>query len=61
MRVYQKFWTDNSMSNIVPKLLIYADLMGSGDSRCLEAANKLYDDENSLSKEELKMIYCMIL
>ena len=33
------------MSNIVPKLLIYADLMGSGDSRCLEAANKLYDDE----------------
>lgn len=45
VRVYQKFWTDNSMSNIVPKLLIYADLMGSGDSRCLEAANKLYDDE----------------
>lgn len=45
VRVYRKFWTDNSMSNIVPNLLIYADLMGSGDSRCLEAANKLYNDE----------------
>lgn len=45
VRVYQKFWTDNSVTNIVPDLLIYADLMGSGNSRCLEAANKLYDDE----------------
>lgn len=45
VKIYQKFWTDNSITNIVPNLLIYADLMGSGDSRCLEAANKLYNDE----------------
>lgn len=45
VRVFQKFWNDSYMDNIVPDLLIYADLMGSGDSRCLEAANKFYADE----------------
>lgn len=45
VKVYKKFWTDDSNSQIVPNLLIYADLMGSGDSRCLEAAKKIYNDE----------------
>lgn len=47
VKVYRKFWIDESKENIVPDLLIYADLMGSGDSRCLEAANKLYDEKLS--------------
>ncbi len=45
IRVYQKFWIEDTQSNIVPNLIIYADLMGSGDSRCLEAAKKIYNDE----------------
>ena len=41
--VYQKFWKGNTM----PLILIYADLIGSEDSRCIEAANKLLNDELS--------------
>lgn len=41
--VYQKFWKGNAM----PLILIYADLIGSEDSRCIEAANKLLNDELS--------------
>jgi hypothetical protein len=39
--LYQKFWNNGSQGNIAPLLTIYADLMGSGDSRCLEAAQRL--------------------
>lgn len=39
--VYLKFWTDKDDSRTAPKHIIYADLMGSGDSRCLEAAKRL--------------------
>lgn len=41
--MYQKFWKGNTM----PLILIYADLIGSEDSRCIEAANKLLNDELS--------------
>ena len=41
--VYQKFWGGDTM----PLILIYADLIGSEDSRCIEAANKLLNDELS--------------
>lgn len=41
IRVYRKFWKGNEM----PYPLIYADLVGSGDSRCIEAAHKLLKDE----------------
>lgn len=41
--VYQKFWKGNAM----PLILIYADLIGSEDSRCIEVANKLLNDELS--------------
>lgn len=41
--LYQKFW-DDAPNNIAPKLVIYADLMNSGDSRCIEAAQKLIAD-----------------
>lgn len=39
--VYHKFWTDEDDVRIAPKHIVYADLMGSGDSRCLEAAKRL--------------------
>lgn len=39
--VYRKFWTDTENSKTSPKHIVYADLMGSGDSRCLEAAKRL--------------------
>lgn len=41
--VYQKFWKGDTM----PYPLIYADLVASGDSRCIEAANKLLENELS--------------
>jgi len=39
--VYHKFWKGNQM----PTILIYADLLYNGNSRCIEAANKLLNDE----------------
>ena len=44
--VYELFW-DNSQNKTIPELIIYADLMGSGNSRCLEAAQRIYNDENT--------------
>lgn len=44
--VYELFW-DNSQNNLIPELIIYADLMGSGNSRCLEAAQRIYNNENT--------------
>ena len=41
IRVYQKFWKGNINEKVAPKILIYADLMGSGNSRCIEAAQRL--------------------
>ncbi|MDR0940054.1 MAG: hypothetical protein LBN29_12040 [Mediterranea sp.] len=41
IRIYQRFWTWDAESNIAPILLIYADLMGSGESRSLEAAQRI--------------------
>ena len=45
--VYRKFWNgnENEGDTTVPCLLIYADLMGSGNSRCLEAAERLLKNE----------------
>ena len=47
IKIYQKFWFDKPENSIVPTLLIYADLMGSGNSRCLEMAQKIYEHEFS--------------
>ena len=46
VRVYRKFWSSAEGQVTAPKLLIYADLMGSGDSRCLETAKRImgYED-----------------
>jgi hypothetical protein len=45
VRVYQKFWQyDDTKESVVPPLLAYADLMNTGDRRCIETAQKIYDD-----------------
>lgn len=42
--VYQKFWNWRTENRLVPLVLIYADLMGSGNSRCLEIAQRLLEN-----------------
>ena len=45
IHVYKKFWKITQLNkNIVPPLLIYADLINSGDPRNIEVANKIYPD-----------------
>lgn len=44
VKIYQKFWNYNEVNNnIVPPLLIYVDLMNTGDRRCIETAHKIYE------------------
>jgi hypothetical protein len=44
VKVYQKFWNyDHENDNVVPPILIYADLINTQESRCIETANKIYD------------------
>ena len=50
VKVYKKFWKyDEVNDNTVPPLLIYTDLMNTGDHRCIETAQKIY---NELFKEK---------
>jgi len=45
VKVYKKFWHyDEVNDNVVPPLLIYADLINSNDRRCIETAQKIYDE-----------------
>ena len=41
IRIYRKFWVGKDDNGLAPALVIYADLMGIGDSRCLEAALRI--------------------
>lgn len=43
IRIYQKFWNWETENHLVPLILIYADLIGSGNSRCQEMAERLLD------------------
>lgn len=43
IKIYQKFWNWDTENRLVPLILVYADLMGSGNSRCLEVANRLME------------------
>lgn len=43
--VYSKFWTFEGEEKTTPLLLTYADLMGSGISRNIEAAQRIYTNE----------------
>lgn len=42
--VYQKFWTGADVKT-VPAVLIYADLMDTANGRCIEAAQKIKENE----------------
>lgn len=42
--VYEKFWKlTGGNQKTVPPLLVYADLINTGDSRCIETAKIIYD------------------
>jgi hypothetical protein len=44
IQVYKKFWTfTEANDHVVPPLLAYTDLMNTGDRRCIETANKIYE------------------
>ena len=43
IRIYRKFWNWKTEKHLAPLILIYADLMGSGNSRCMEMAKRLLD------------------
>lgn len=45
IHLYNKFWAWKTNDGKVPAILIYADLMGSGNSRCLEVAQRIFEDE----------------
>ncbi len=45
VKAYQKFWQYDAVNdNVVPPLLVYADLMNTNDRRCTETAQKIYDE-----------------
>ncbi len=45
VKVFKKFWKQDDVNdNVVPPLLVYADLMNNGDRRCMETAQKIYDE-----------------
>jgi hypothetical protein len=45
VQVYQKFWKKDEVNDkMVPPLLIYVDLMNTGDRRCIETAEKIYNE-----------------
>ncbi len=46
IRVYKKFWNIEETFNdtVVHPLLAYTDLINTGDRRCMETAQKIYDE-----------------
>ncbi|MGC4038561.1 MAG: type IV toxin-antitoxin system AbiEi family antitoxin [Chitinophagaceae bacterium] len=44
--MYRRFWNPEiqERKEIAPYLLVYADLMNTGDRRCMGAAKKIYDE-----------------
>lgn len=44
VKAYKKFWhNEEANHNVVPPLLVYADLINTNDRRCMETAQKIYD------------------
>ncbi len=44
IKVFRKFWcTPQQMEQIAPPLLVYTDLMNTGDGRCFETAKLIYE------------------
>ena len=44
IHAYRKFWYQDSNKATAPAILVYADLINANDKRCLETANKLFND-----------------
>jgi len=45
IKVFKKFWQfDEVNDNVVPPLLAYTDLMNTNDRRCIETAQKIFDE-----------------
>jgi hypothetical protein len=45
VKLFQKFWRDDGkLKNMMPPLLVYVDLMNTGERRCIETAQKIYDE-----------------
>jgi hypothetical protein len=45
IQIYKKFWETNDETNIAPPILVYVDLMNTGDQRNIETAQKIYNDD----------------
>lgn len=43
--VYEKFWAGEGTVNVTPAILTYADLMDTANGRCIEAAQKIMENE----------------
>lgn len=56
VEVRRKFWnfpTDADRGDVTPPVLVYADLLATGDGRCIETAQMVYDAHVArLLKEE---------
>lgn len=44
IKIYKKFWIGENEQKLAPTLVVYADLMGTGDSRCHEAALRIKEN-----------------
>lgn len=46
IRIYEQFWYDEEPTGLpyVPPLLVYADLMATGDPRCMETAEIIFKE-----------------
>lgn len=45
IKVYRKFWNyDGQRGTVAPPLLVYADLMNTGEIKNLETAHRIFDD-----------------
>jgi hypothetical protein len=47
VEVYKKFWSENVTLErpVVPTLLVYTDLINTGNQRCIDTAKKIYEQE----------------
>lgn len=43
LAVYKRFWKFNVIADTVPPILVYADLVNTGDARNIETAKKIFD------------------
>lgn len=43
IKIYKKFWKNNVQNNYAPELLVYADLINTGNDRNLETAKLIYE------------------